>query len=197
MVGAMAMRGRAKANRAARRKAKRTAENLARRERAAEVAEAEDDIPRVARHVDQLDHLLMKDAITLDMAMAGGRFARDFERSASVLGRLVGRYEADIIRRPRKSGPPPDTPWTIRARQRFEAASDRLGPLWAIVFHVSVTDQPPESWGVQAGYRNGDALALLRLGLAALAQHYGGARGGRADRSLNTSATGPEVAATP
>jgi hypothetical protein len=87
MLGAMASRRRAV--RAARRRAKRTLENAARRERAAEAAE--DDRPRVARHVDQLDHLLTEGAITADMAKAGNRFARDFERSATVIGRLGGR----------------------------------------------------------------------------------------------------------
>jgi hypothetical protein len=57
MLGAMASRRRAV--RAARRRAKRTLENAARRERAAEAAE--DDRPRVARHVDQLDHLRRRD----------------------------------------------------------------------------------------------------------------------------------------
>jgi hypothetical protein len=195
MVRGMAMRGRARANRAARRRAKRTLENAAARERATEAAVDEEEArPRIARHVDWLDHLLMKDAITEDMCRAGSRFARDFERSMTVIGRQVGPYAPDLIRRPGWQGPP-DTPGAIRARERFEAASDRLGPLWAVVFHVAVTDQPPESWGVQAGYRNGDALALLRLGLAALVQHYGGARAGRASRPPHNSAAGPAAAA--
>ena len=179
----MAGARRRKAVRAARRRAKRTVENLQRRERAQEaVEEKEDWHPRIARHVAWLDHLHNDGAITADQARAGARFRRDFERSATAPGRLVGRYQADIIRRPGKGSAPPDTPNTIAARERFERACDALGPLASIVLHVAVADQDPTSWGTPTGQQNGDAMALLRLGLATLALHYAG-------RYSNASAT--------
>ena len=97
----MAGARRRKAVRAARRRARRTVENLQRRERAQEAPGREEWRPRVARHVGQLDYLHMKGAISADQAKAGSRFCRDFERSATAPGRLVGRYEANI-RRPGK-----------------------------------------------------------------------------------------------
>jgi hypothetical protein len=191
------MAKRRRPTRAARRRAERQKANAAARERAAGATEAaEEDLPRVARHVDQLDHLLTRGAISQDMAKAGARFTRDYERSMTLSARLVGRYESDVIRPP-KGQAPPDTPLTFAARERFEAAVHELGPLWRIVYHVAVTDQPPESWGVASGHRNGDAAALLRLGLATLGQHYGfsGARASRAGRSRHSSAARPAAAA--
>jgi hypothetical protein len=167
---------RRRAARAARRRIERTLENTAARERAQAAIEGEEQEeklpPRTARHVDQLDLLLTRGAITYDQAKAGAKFNRDYERSMSTIGRLVGAYDADLIRRPGKGSPPPDTPASIEARERFEAAGAVLGPLLGIALHVCVLDQPPESWGVPPKHQNGDATALLRLALAVLTQHY-------------------------
>ena len=170
MFGAMAKRRRP--TRAVRRRIRQTLANAARRARGAAVGEEPAALLRVARHVAQLDYLLSQGAITADMARAGARFARDFEHSATVPGRLVGRYEADVIRRPGKGSAPPDTPATIAARERFEAAVLELGPMWGITFHVAVCNLEPGVWGVPPGGENSDAMTLLRLGLAALERHY-------------------------
>ena len=90
-----------RAVRAARRRAERTVENTLARERAQAATEAEEEFrPRVGRHVGQLDYLHMQGAISADQSKSGARFRRDFERSGSTPGRLVGRYEPNI-RRPR------------------------------------------------------------------------------------------------
>ena len=172
----MAGARRRKAARAARRRARRTVENTLARERAQEAAdeEKEERRPRIARHVGQLDYLHTNGALSADQAKAGGRFGRDFQRSATAPGRLVGRYEADVIRRPGKGSPPPDTPSNIAARERFERACDALGPLCGVVIHVAVLDLPVESWCATNGAANGDAIGLLRFGLAVLAAHYAG-----------------------
>ena len=146
--------------RAVRRRVKQTLANAARRERGAAAVEEIATRPRIARHVDQLDHLLTRGAITEIAAQAGSRFARDFEHRRTAHGRLVGRYEVDLIRRPGKGSPPPDTPGTIAARERFEAAVLELGPLWAIRFDVAVADLEPGTWGTPPGRENVDALAL-------------------------------------
>ena len=89
---------RRRVSRAARRRAKRETENAlarARGQESATAAEEDEFRPRVGRHVAQIDHLLTEGAITTDMTRAGHRFAHDYERSMTMVGRLVGRYEAD------------------------------------------------------------------------------------------------------
>jgi hypothetical protein len=161
--------------RAACRRARRTIENALARERAEEkAAEAEEaPIPRVARHVDRLDFLLMRGAVSEDQAKAGGRFCRDYEKSNTLPGRLVGRYETNLPKPKGRHQEPAETLTAIAARARFERACHALGPLAGIVIHVAITDQPPESWGVRPGSQNGDAPAVLRLGLAVLVEYYG------------------------
>ena len=77
-----------------------------------------------------------------------------------------------IIRQPGKWCGPPDTPGTIAARERFEAAVNALGALASITIHVAICDLDPSVWGVPVGQRNDDALAVLRLALAVLGEHY-------------------------
>jgi hypothetical protein len=158
--------------RAARRRAERTKANAAARERGVEAVEAAEDAksrPRNARHAGQLDILLNRHAITADQARAGGRFSRDFHLSDTVIGRLIGRYEAGMPRPPKKySAPAPDTPSTIEARERFEQAQAALGPLAPIVIHVAICDLPPSEWCATADRLNGDARAVLRFALRPL-----------------------------
>jgi hypothetical protein len=166
-------------SRAARRRAEKQKANAAARERGVEAVEAAGDAnrPRNARHAAQLDVLLNRHVITPDQARAGGRFNRDFRLSGTMIGRLTSRYEAGMPRPPRKySAPPPDTPSVIEARERFERAVAALGPLAAVVIHVTVCDAPASEWAASSTHRNGDAIALLRYGLATLTRHYAGQR---------------------
>jgi hypothetical protein len=158
--------------RAARRRAEKQRVNTAARERGEEAAEDAKTRPRNARHAAQLDVLLHRHVITADQARAGGRFSRDFRMSGSVIGRLIGRYEANMPRPPKKySAPAPDTPSVIEARERFEQAQSALGPLSPIAIHVCVVDLPASTWGAN-GKPNGDAVGLLRYALSVLAVHY-------------------------
>jgi hypothetical protein len=116
--------------RAVRRIAERTKKNAAAVNAGAEAAEDAETRPRKARHTPELVRLLNRGVITPDQHRAGDRFAGDFRRSGSVIGRLIGRYEAGMPRPPKKySAPPPDTPHAIEARELFEQAVAALGPL--------------------------------------------------------------------
>ncbi len=149
------------------------------RERAVDAVEAAEDAklrPRNARHAAQLDVLLHRRIITADQARAGNRFAGDFRRSGSVIGRLTGAYEPNMPQKPKKySAPAPDVPSTIEARERFEQATAALGPLSLIALHVCVCDLPASAWGAN-GKPNGDAVGLLRYALSVLAVHYAAVR---------------------
>jgi hypothetical protein len=183
-------------SRAARRRLEKQKANEATRERGAEaVATAEDarSRPRNARHAAQIDVLLHRHVITIDQARAGHRFARDFHLSGTVIGRLIGRYEAGMPRPPKKySAPPSDTPHAIEARELFELACQALGPLCPITVHVAICDLPPSEWCATADRLNGDARAVLRFALSTLARHYAGQR-----YALNGSATAEAAARAP
>ena len=161
--------------RAARRRVEKQKANEAARERGAEaVATAEDakSRPRNARHAAQLDVMLHRRIVTADQARAGHRFAGDFRRSGSAIGRLTGAYEPNMPQKPKKyAAPAPDTPHAIEARERFEQAQMALGPLAPIALHVCVLDLPASAWGAN-GKPNGDAVGLLRYALSVLAVHY-------------------------
>jgi hypothetical protein len=177
--------------RAARRRAEKQKLNLETRERGVEATEDAKTRPRNARHAAQLDVLLHRHVITVDQARAGGRFSRDFHLSGTVIGRLIGRYEAGIPRPPKKySAPAPDSPSTIEARERL--AQTALGPLVPIVIHVAICDLPPSEWCATADRLNGDARALLRFALSILARHYAAQR-----YALNGSATAKAAARVP
>jgi Domain of unknown function (DUF6456) len=187
--------------RAGRRRAEKEAANLAARERGVAAAEEAKTRPRVARHVDQLDQLLMRREISADQAAAGMRFQGDFRRAGSAtIGRLVGTYEANMPRPPKKyQAPGADPLAAVVARERFEQACRELGPLCAVVIHVAVLDQPAEEWGATPERRNGDALALLRLGLATLNLFYGRQRYGAAINGFPAAVPmgAPEASAAP
>jgi hypothetical protein len=175
------MARRRRPTRADRRRAERTAANRLARERGAVAAEEAKTRPRVARHVDQLDQLLARREISADQACAGMRFKGDFRRAGMVtIGRLIGRYEPNLAAPPKRyQAPGADPLAAIVARERFEGACRELGPLCAVVIHTAVLDQAPEEWGATPERRNGDALALLRLGLATLHLWYGRQRYGQ------------------
>jgi hypothetical protein len=181
--------------RADRRRAERTAANSLARERGAAVAEEARTRPRIARHVDQLDQLLMRREITADQAAAGMRLKGDFQRAGTAtIGRLIGRYEANLEAPPKHYQTPGGEPLAaIQARIRFEGACEELGPLCAVVIHVAVLDLVAEEWGATPQRRNGDALALLRLGLATLHLFYGRQRYGLSEppRAGRATSTGP------
>jgi Domain of unknown function (DUF6456) len=159
--------------RAARRRAERERINAAAREAGAEAAEEALTRPRHARHVARLDELLARKVITPEQAQAGARLERDFRASNSVIGgRLIGVYEANQPRPPKKfQMPPPDAPHVIEARERVERAFAALGPLAPIVVHVVICDLPASSWGAN-GKPNTDAPGLLRFALSVLAVHF-------------------------
>jgi Domain of unknown function (DUF6456) len=172
----MAHRHRTK-TRAARRIAERTKRNAAAVDAGVEAEEDAKTRPRNARHAAQLDVLLHRHVIMVDQARAGGRFSRDFHLSGTVIGRLIGRYEPNLPKKPKRySAPPPDTPGAIEARERFEQAMAALGPLVPIVIHVAICDLPPSEWCATADRLNGDARAVLRFALSTLARHYAGQR---------------------
>jgi Domain of unknown function (DUF6456) len=167
----MAHRHRTK-TRAARRRAEKQKLNAETRERGVEAVEAAKTRPRNARHAAQLDVLLHRHVISADQRRAGRRFARDFQMSGTMIGRLVSRYEAGMPRPLKKySAPPPDTPHAIEARERFERAVAALGPLAPIMLHVCICDLPASTWGAN-GKPNTDAPGLLRYCLAVLGVHY-------------------------
>jgi hypothetical protein len=171
-----AMARRRRPTRADRRRAEKEAANRLARERGAVAAEDAADVnrPRVARHVDQIDQLVTRREISADQAAAGMRFAGDFRRAGTAtLGRLVGRYGPNLVAPPKRYQQPANDPIAaVQARARFEQACRELGPLAAVVIHTTVLDQAPEEWGASPTRRNGDALALLRLGLATLRLWY-------------------------
>jgi Domain of unknown function (DUF6456) len=162
--------------RAARRIAERTKRNAAAVDAGVEAEADAKTRPRNARHAAQLDVLLHRHVITIDQARAGSRFSRDFHLSGTVIGHLISRYEPNLPKKPKRyAAPAPDTPHVIEARERFEQAIAALGPLAPIALHVCVCDLPASAWGAN-GRPNGDAVGLLRYGLAVLGVHYSRAR---------------------
>jgi hypothetical protein len=171
----MAHRHRTK-TRAARRIAERTKRNAAAVDAGVEAEEDAKTRPRNARHAAQLDVLLHRHVITTDQARAGGRFARDFHLSGTVIGHLISQYGPNLQKKPKKySAPPPDAPPAIEARERFDMAIAALGPLAPVAIHVAICDLPASTWGAN-GKPNGDAIGILRLALSVLALHYNKAR---------------------
>jgi Domain of unknown function (DUF6456) len=162
--------------RAARRIAERTKKNAAAIEAAVELAEEAQERPKrkYARTRTQLETLEARGGITLDQKRAGDRLAKDYARSNTTIGRLVGRYEANMPRRP-GYGAPPDTPLSIVARERYDNAMKAVGPwLNGILFHVCITDLPPSGWGPMNGKAALDGPPILRLALDALISFYDG-----------------------
>jgi hypothetical protein len=164
--------------RAARRNAERREKNAAALELATELAVEAEERPKrhFARTKTVLETLEARGAITLDQKRAGDRLARDYARSNTMIGRLIGHYEANVPRRP-GYGAPPDTPMSIVARERYDNAMKAVGPhLNSILFHVVVTDLPPSHWGPLNGLAVAEGPKLLRVALDSLAAHYGGTR---------------------
>ena len=94
-----------------------------------------------------------------------------------MIGRLTGRYEANMPKPPKKYQALPDTPLSIVARERYDNAMKEVGPwLSGIVVHVCITDLPAMEGGPLNGKAATDGVPLLRLGLDALAWHYSGQR---------------------
>jgi hypothetical protein len=162
--------------RAARRNAERRKKNEAAIEAAIELAEDRAERPKrkFARSRTILETLEARGAINLDQKRAGDKLAKDYVRSNTTIGRLIGHYEANMPRRP-GYGAPPDTPMSIVARERYDNAMKAVGPrLNSILFHVCVTDLAPIHWGPPNGEAAVEGPKLLRVALDALITFYDG-----------------------
>ena len=102
---------------ATRRIAERTPKNALALAAAAEIA-AEPPKRRNARFQRVLERLRNCRTITLHQFQAGDRLYRDYLASGSQLGRLTMKWEPPTARAPGAR----DTPGSIAARERFEAA---------------------------------------------------------------------------
>jgi hypothetical protein len=112
--------------------------------------------------------------ITTEHRKAGERIERDYRLSQTYPARLVSRYEANMPRPPKRYQASADTPSSIRARERFEAAMSAVGPwLSGIVIHVAVCDEPVTQWGPLNGRAQSHGLPVLLVALDALCAHYG------------------------
>jgi hypothetical protein len=135
---------------------------------AAEIA-AEPPKRRNARFQRVLERLRNRSSITLHQFQAGDRLYRDYMTSGSPLGCLTMRWEPPT---PRGSGSR-DTPGSIAARERFDAALREAGRgLAPILMHVCVTDEPPTSWAGLNGKAETDGLPVLRVALDTLIAFY-------------------------
>jgi hypothetical protein len=87
------------------------------------------------------------------------------------------RYEPGPRPSKRRRQSSADTPGSIAARERFEAAMAALeAELAGIVVHVCLVDQPVSSWGPLNGHPVRVGILRLRDGLDALSNHYAAAR---------------------
>jgi hypothetical protein len=76
-------------------------------------------------------------------------------------------------RQPKRYQANADTPASIVARERYDAAMKTVGRwLSGIIVHVCITDEPAMAWAPLNGKAATDALPLLRQGLDALVWHY-------------------------
>jgi hypothetical protein len=114
-----------------------------------------------------LERLRNRSSITLHQFQAGDRLYRDYLARGSQIGRLTMRYEPPTTRTPGAR----DTPGSIAARERFEAALRDAGRgLAPILMHVCITDELPTTWPGPTG-----GLPLLRVALDVLVDFYRGA----------------------
>jgi Domain of unknown function (DUF6456) len=160
--------------RAKRRVAERTRRNALALEEAALADEERLVKLKRARHVEQLAFLEARGAISDRQRAAGERLRRDFA-IAGDMPRLVAWYEPRAARPPRQFlyNNNDSDPTRLDARRRFEQAIRPLGSrIVPIVLHTAVLDLPLSEWRAPLGTRNGDAAALLRLGLSVLADGY-------------------------
>jgi hypothetical protein len=74
---------------------------------------------------------------------------------------------------PTPRGLPRDTPRSIAARERFEAALWNAGRgLAPGLVHVGITGESPTSWAGLNGKAEADGVPVLRLALDALVEFY-------------------------
>jgi hypothetical protein len=113
--------------------------------------------------------LVSRSSITLPQKHAGERLYRDWVVSGSQIGRLTMRYEPPTTRTTGAR----DTPGSIAARERFEAAlrDAGRGPS-AMLMHVCVTDEPPSTWPGLNGRAATEGPAVLRMALDGLVEFY-------------------------
>jgi hypothetical protein len=156
------------ASRARRRNAKRNRRDLKAITAAVETAD-EPPKRRNARFQRVLERLGNRSTITLHQFQAGDRLYRDYVASSSQIGRLTARYEPPTTRAPDAR----DTPGSIAARERFEAALHTAGRgLAPILVHVCTTDESPTSWAGLNGKAETDGLPALRVALDVLVEFY-------------------------
>jgi hypothetical protein len=154
-------------SRAVRLIAERTARN------AAELA-PEPHKRRYSRSKTVLELLEQRGSITVEHRRAGERLERDYRDSQTNPARLVSRYEAKMPKPPKRYRGNADTPASIRARERFDAAMQVVGPwLSGIVVHTAICDLPVTEWGPLNGRAQSHGLPVLLVALDALCADYG------------------------
>jgi Domain of unknown function (DUF6456) len=155
-------------SRAARRISERTIRNAL-----ARGVELEIEPPRrVARTKSQLELLEGRKSITSEHRRAGERLERDYRQSQTNPARLIGRYEANMPKAPKRYQASADTPSSLIGRERFERAMTAVGPLSGILLHVCICDEPATAWGPLNGRAASHGVPVLLVALDALCDHY-------------------------
>jgi Domain of unknown function (DUF6456) len=156
-------------SRAARRISERTVRNALARGVALEIAEPP---RRVARTKSQLEWLEGRKTITPEHRRAGERLERDYRQSQTNPARLIGRYEPNMPKAPKRYQASADTPSSLIGRERFERAMAAVGPLSGILLHVVICDEPATAWGPLNGRAASHGVPVLLVALDALCDHY-------------------------
>jgi hypothetical protein len=171
------MARRRRPTRAERRRAEREAANRLARERGAAAA---GDVPvslRIARHQHQLDRLEQDGVLTGEQARAGHRLYRDYQGGGAVTRLRMPLYQPGARPPKRHRVLSLDSPGTLAARARFEAALRAAGAHAPILVHTCLCDLPPTAWQPALGANGpGHPIEQLSEGLTLLAKHYAEAR---------------------
>jgi Domain of unknown function (DUF6456) len=146
-------------SRAARRISERTVRNALARGVAAEIAA--EPPRRVARTKSQLELLEGRKSITPEHRRAGERLERDYRQSQTNPARLIGRYEANMPKAPKRYQAAADTPQSLIGRERFERAMAAAGPLSGILLHVCICDEPATAWAPMNGRAASHGVPVL------------------------------------
>jgi hypothetical protein len=151
--------------RAQKRIAERTKQNARRRDKA---SESREPVLERARTQPILDRYLAREQIETHQHQAGNRLyeqwmgmGQDHAKAASFEGSMHS-IGFDY------------TPWQLRCYERYVSALAAVGPqLTPVLIAVCLHDESAREWA--SGYRRSerDGIAILRLALDTLAQHYG------------------------
>ena len=127
--------------------------------------------PQRARQQSYLDRYAQRGFIDVRRYVAGRRLYADWYRSGSQ-PYLVAAYDGQAPQRTRSPGGGP-TDHQAQLRQRVTEALHQVGPgLAAILVHVCLLDQAAKDWAAARGEGAASGIAILRLALDALADHY-------------------------